>query len=121
MLCLTLRTSGLSRLHIPHPEEYQPQKGYRFFIDSLLQLQPLDQDEYVSIENTVSTLTSSNKDLALNVSSTLSNITHLAGIVTVPRKKNNILKEIDFIPLSDQRILAIIVINQKKLRTRFCK
>ena len=29
-------------------------KGYRFFIDSLLQLQPLDQDEYTSIENTVS-------------------------------------------------------------------
>ncbi len=93
-------------------------KGYRFFIDSLLQLQPLDQDEYVSIENTVSTLTSSNKDLALNVSSTLSNITHLAGIVTVPRKKNNILKEIDFIPLSDQRILAIIVINQKEVENK---
>ena len=61
-------------------------KGYRLFIDYLLQLQPLDQDEYTSIENTVSTLTSTNKDLALNVSSTLSNITHLAGIVTVPRK-----------------------------------
>ena len=93
-------------------------KGYRFFIDSLLQLQPLDQDEYTSIENTVSTLTSSNKDLALNVSSTLSNITHLAGIVTVPRKKNNILKEIDFIPLSDRRILAIIVINQKEVENK---
>ena len=93
-------------------------KGYRFFIDSLLQLEPLEKDEYTSIENTVSTLMPSNKDLALNVSSTLSTITNLAGIVTVPRKKNNILKEIDFIPLSDQRILAIIVINQKEVENK---
>ena len=45
-------------------------KGYRLFIDSLLQLEPLEKDEYTSIENTVSTLMPSNKDLALNVSST---------------------------------------------------
>ena len=93
-------------------------KGYRFFIDSLLQHEPIEQDEYTSIENTVSALTPSNKDLALSVSSTLSTITNLAGIVTVPRKMNNILKEIDFIPLSDQRILAIIVINQKEVENK---
>ena len=93
-------------------------KGYRFFIDSLLQLEPIEQDEYTSIENTVSALTPSNKDLALSVSSKLSTITNLAGIVTVPRKMNNILKEIDFIPLSDQRILAIIVINQKEVENK---
>ena len=36
----------------------------------------------------------------------------------MPRKKNNILKEIDFIPLSDRRILAIIVINQKEVENK---
>lgn len=102
------RSSG----RIPTP------KGYRFFIDSLLQLEPLDVEEYNSIENTIINDASSSKDLALNVSSTLSSITHLAGIVTVPKKKDNILKEIDFIPLSDKRILAIIVINETEVENK---
>ena len=83
-------------------------KGYRFFIDSLLQLEPLEKDEYTSIENTVSTLMPSNKDLALNVSSTLSTITNLAGFVPVPRKKHSILKEIDFFLYHIQTINFIL-------------
>ena len=102
------RSSG----RIPTP------KGYRFFIDSLLQLEPLDVEEYNSIENTIINDASSSKDLALNVSSTLSSITHLAGIVTVPKKKDNILKAIDFSPLSDKTRLAIIVINETEVENK---
>ena len=86
-------------------------KGYRFFIDRLLQLQPVDRNEIASIKDTVSQTKSSSKVLATNVSSTLSAITQLAGIVTVPKKHKSTLKEIDFIPLTEQRVLAILVIN----------
>ena len=61
---------------------------------------------------------SSNKDLATNVSTILSAITQLAGIVTVPKKHKSTLKEIDFIPLSEQRVLAIVVINDSEVENK---
>tara|TARA_B100000809_G_scaffold59469_1_gene56013 strand:+ start:263 stop:1306 length:1044 start_codon:yes stop_codon:yes gene_type:complete len=93
-------------------------KGYRFFIDRLLELQPVDSNEIASIKNTVSQTKSSNKDLATNVSTILSAITQLAGIVTVPKTQKSTLKEIDFIPLSEQRVLAIVVINDSEVENK---
>ena len=93
-------------------------KGYRFFIDRLLKLQPVDNNEIASIQNTVSQTKSSNKDLATNVSTILSAITQLAGIVTVPKTQKSTLKEIDFIPLSEQRVLAIVVINDSEVENK---
>ena len=93
-------------------------KGYRFFIDRLLELQPVDNNEIASIKDTVSQTKSSNKDLATNVSTILSAITQLAGIVTVPKKHKSTLKEIDFIPLSEQRVLAIVVINDSEVENK---
>ena len=93
-------------------------KGYRFFIDRLLELQPVDRNEIASIKDTVNKTKSSGKDLATNVSSTLSAITQLAGIVTVPKKNKSTLKEIDFIPLSEQRVLAIVVINDAEVENK---
>ena len=93
-------------------------KGYRFFIDRLLEFQPVDSNEFASIKNTVSQTKSSNKDLATNVSTILSAITQLAGIVTVPKKHKSTLKEIDFIPLSEQRVLAIVVINDSEVENK---
>jgi len=93
-------------------------KGYRFFIDRLLELQPVDSNEIASIKETISQTKSSNKDLATNVSTILSAITQLAGIVTVPKKHKSTLKEIDFIPLSEQRVLAILVINDSEVENK---
>ena len=93
-------------------------KGYRFFIDRLLEFQPVDSNEIASIKDTVSQTKSSNKDLATNVSTTLSAITQLASIVTVPKQHKSTLKEIDFIPLSEQRVLAIVVINDSEVENK---
>ncbi len=48
----------------------------------------------------------------------MSAITKLAGIVTIPKQSVTRLKEIDFIPLSDKKILAIIVTNEAEVENR---
>ena len=93
-------------------------KGYRFFIDSLLQLQPVNDKEVESIKQKVMNKESNSRELAKNISSTLSAITQLAGIVTVPKQDVSRLKELDFIPLSENRILAILVINDSEVENR---
>jgi len=102
------RSSG----RIPTP------KGYRFFIDSLLKLKPVEQNEIRTIKARVQTSKNSGRELAKSVSSTLSAITKLAGIVTIPKQSVTRLKEIDFIPLSDKKILAIIVTNEAEVENR---
>ena len=93
-------------------------KGYRFFIDSLLKLQPVEQNEIQTIKARVELSKNSGRELAKSVSSTLSAITKLAGIVTIPKQSVTRLKEIDFIPLSDKKILAIIVTNEAEVENR---
>ena len=111
---------GLGFISSPHTSagRIPTSKGYRFFIDRLLELQPVDSNEIASIKETISQTKSSNKDLATNVSTILSAITQLAGIVTVPKKHKSTLKEIDFIPLSEQRVLAILVINDSEVENK---
>jgi heat-inducible transcriptional repressor len=52
------------------------------------------------------------------VSNLLSDITSLAGVVTVPRGQHAALRQIEFLPLSDNRILAILVINDRDVQNR---
>ena len=93
-------------------------KGYRFFIDSLLILQPVEATELERIKRRVNLNESNSRELAISVSNTLSAITKLAGIVTIPKQQVTRLKEIDFIKLSEKRILAIIVMNETEVENR---
>ena len=93
-------------------------KGYRFFIDSLLKLQPVEATELERIKKRVNFHESNSRELAISVSNTLSAITKLAGIVTIPKQQVTRLKEIDFIQLSEKRILAIIVMNETEVENR---
>ena len=93
-------------------------KGYRFFIDSLLILQPVEATELERIKKRVNLHESNSRELAISVSNTLSAITKLAGIVTIPKQQVTRLKEIDFIQLSEKRILAIIVMNETEVENR---
>jgi heat-inducible transcriptional repressor len=53
-----------------------------------------------------------------SVSNLLSSLTSLASVVTVPRGKRAILRQIEFLALSDNRVLAILVINDREVQNR---
>ena len=42
----------------------------------------------------------------------------LAGIVTVPRRAQMALRQIEFLPLSGQRVLAILVVNDREVQNK---
>jgi heat-inducible transcriptional repressor len=56
--------------------------------------------------------------LISSVSNMLSEITSLAGVVTVPRGQQATLRQIEFLPLSDHRVLVILVINDREVQNR---
>ncbi len=97
-------------------------KGYRFFVDTLLKLQPqfhpLGDDQVLAIRNRLSELSSDPKALVAAASQMLSSVTRLAGVVTLPRQSHAALTQIEFVPLSDNRVLAILVVNGREVQNR---
>ena len=92
-------------------------QGYRFFVDSLLKVQPLDD---ASLERLQVRLSNGDRPqgLAEQASRLLSGITHLAGVVTLPRRTLQSLSHLEFLPLSDRRVLAIIVLEPEEVHNR---
>jgi heat-inducible transcriptional repressor len=94
-------------------------KGYRFFVDTLIQLRPPARDEVARIQHQLADEVPLNsKSIAESASSALSALTSLAGIVTIPRQTHVILRQVEFLPLSDRRVLAILVTNDSEVENR---
>lgn len=91
--------------------------GYRLFVDSLLQVQPLE-DEAVSAMRAELNPDKSATELVQAASLLLSNITAQAGLVTVPRQEANHLRQVEFLPLSGERVLVILVVNEREVQNR---
>jgi heat-inducible transcriptional repressor len=92
-------------------------KGYRLFVDSLLKLKPLQHEEVEDIERRLREA-ANGRALAQTVSQMLSSVTHMAGLVTLPNPKYVALSQIEFIGLSENRALAIMVMNNGEVENR---
>ncbi len=92
-------------------------QGYRFFVDTLLTVQPLDRR---AVERMRAELIfdQSPKDLVESASGLLSGITQLAGVVTLPRHEHPLFKRVEFLPLSESRVLAILVTGKDEVLNR---
>jgi heat-inducible transcriptional repressor len=94
-------------------------KGYRFFVDTLVRLQPPADSEVAMLQASLEDrLRGDAKAIASAASSALSSITSLAGVVTIPRTPYVPLRHIEFLPLSGRRVLAILVVNDAEVQNR---
>lgn len=93
-------------------------QGYRLFVDSLLQIQPLDTVQIEQLRQELLAEETDSARLIETASNLLSDITRMAGVVTLPRHEHVALRRIDFLPLSQNRILVILVINEKEVQNR---
>ncbi len=96
-------------------------KGYRFFVDSLLRRRTEAAAEEVIDELRRSLEDEEVRDpkaIVAVASQMLSSITHLAGVVTIPRQPHQALSQIEFLPLSDNRVLAVMVVNGRDVQNR---
>ncbi|HJR68587.1 MAG TPA: heat-inducible transcriptional repressor HrcA [Gammaproteobacteria bacterium] len=93
-------------------------KGYRFFVDTLIKLTPPKGEELLRFSQSLDVAAGDPQALALSVSNLLSAVTSLAGIVTVPRRAQTAVRQIEFLPLSGHRVLAILVVNDREVQNK---
>ena len=92
-------------------------KGYRLFVDSLLRVHDLQSKEVETIARGLQH-GGDFSDLMARTSNMLSDVTKLAGVVMLPRTKKSILQHIEFVALSSNRILVILIVNDKEIQNR---
>jgi heat-inducible transcriptional repressor len=93
-------------------------KGYRFFVDTIVRLSPPKGSELIQLERELTRSGDDPQSLALSTSQLLSHVTHLAGVVTVPRRSHPSLRQIEFLPLPERRVLAILVVDDVEVQNK---
>ncbi|MBP6096456.1 MAG: heat-inducible transcriptional repressor HrcA [Methyloversatilis sp.] len=91
-------------------------RGYRFFVDSLLSVQPLEPGQISELKGELRP--ADPRLLVGQASQLLSQLTRFAGIVVAPRRQLARIRQIEFLGLSDKRILLIIVTEQGEVQNR---
>src|SRR5690242_6342042 len=72
-------------------------KGYRFFVDTLLQVQPVDDAATAEMRRQFEASRDSSTELIATVSQLLSSATQLAGVVTLPRTRQAAVTQMEFV------------------------
>jgi heat-inducible transcriptional repressor len=93
-------------------------KGYRLFVDTLVRYRQPKDDDIDMLRSQIRRKVDDADALVVSVSNMLSDFTSLAGVVTVPRGQHAALRQIEFLPLSENRILVILVINDREVQNR---
>ena len=91
--------------------------GYRFFVDSLVTVEPLAT---LDMDNLTKNL---NPDMSVHqlvesASGLLSEITNMTGLVTVPNTDQTHLRHVEFLGLNDNRVLVILVLDDHEVQNR---
>lgn len=91
-------------------------RGYRFFVDTLLVVKPLKEEDIQKLEGQ---LHPDNPSRLINsASQLLSQLTRFAGVVMVPRRAGPAFRHLEFMKLSEKRILLIIVTPDGDVQNR---
>ncbi|PLX76176.1 MAG: heat-inducible transcriptional repressor HrcA [Azoarcus sp.] len=90
--------------------------GYRFFVDALLTVQPMESNRVQALKGQFQP--DQPGRLISSASHMLSNLTQFAGVVVTPRKDAVRIRQIEFISLSENRILLIIVTTAGDVQNR---
>ena len=90
-------------------------RGYRFFVDTLLTLRPLGTVEINQLEGQLHA--ENRQKLVTSASQVLADLTRFAGVVMTPRRSVG-FRHIEFLKLSDSRILLILVTPEGDVQNR---
>ncbi len=108
---------GLGLIHSPHTSagRIPTPKGYRLFVDRLLAAERFERPDALNLSQYLP-FDEPNRAVS-SAASLLSNLSQFAGVVLAPKKAQT-FRQIEFIRLSDKRVLLIIVTPDGDVQNR---
>ena len=113
------RLEGRGLVKSPHTSagKIPTSQGLRFFVDSLLSVEPLDEAGVHSLESQLNSDMAPSK-LVESASKLLALVTEMTGVVTLPRRDAQALRHVEFLNLDGDRVLVILVYNDREVQNR---
>jgi heat-inducible transcriptional repressor len=93
------------------------EKGFRFYIDRLVEVEPLEAEVEEQIRHSLDEATDAASKFQI-VSKTLSGLSKHVGLILAPPLKASRLRHMEFLPLREGQILAILVTEQGVVQNR---
>src|SRR5436190_6121981 len=90
--------------------------GYRFFVDTLLIIKELPSGERLQLEDQLHP--DNPQRVIQSASQLLSQLTQFAGVVMTPRRRAMTFKHLEFLRLSEKRVLLIVVTPEGDVQNR---
>jgi heat-inducible transcriptional repressor len=90
--------------------------GYRFYIDYLMEMQQLGDDEKLRIHQQLDQ-TNDTDEMLRETSKLLGKISHQLSIVTSPHLSSGVFEKIELIPIASSKLLVVISIRTGIVRT----
>ena len=105
-------------IHSPHTSagRVPTSQGYRLFVDTLLNVTPLEACECESLE--IELKNASSVNLIHSASNMLSGLTRLTGIVMAPKLEARSIRKIEFLKLSESQVLVVLVMSNNDIENR---
>lgn len=114
---------NLGLIHSPHTSagRVPTVSGYRLFVDSLLTVKPLENTELANLAQQLGKPLDEQGDILGVASKLLSEVSQMAGVVTLPKRESFCLRHIEFLPLSNNRVLVIFVTAEQEVHNKIIK
>ncbi|MEY3808035.1 MAG: hypothetical protein RI893_1011 [Pseudomonadota bacterium] len=109
----------LGLVHSPHTSagRVPTVTGYRLFVDTLLTVKPIESKDLTRLHQGLS-VSDDSSDMIGVASRLLSELTQMAGVVTLPKRELVCLRHIEFLSLSHTRVLVIFVTNEQEVHNK---
>jgi heat-inducible transcriptional repressor len=91
-------------------------RGYRFFVDSLMVVKPLEQVEIHRLEGELAA--DRPQQIVSTAASLLSQLTQFAGVIVTPKRREAAFRHLEFLRLSEKRVLLIVVTQDGDVQNR---
>mgnify|MGYP001818755879 CR=1 FL=1 len=112
-----LEAQGLVRSPHTSAGKIPTNRGLRLFVDTMLSLDPLETRQLEKLEQELNP-DRSPQELVSSASSLLSHLTEMTCVITLPRRDHVALRQVEFLSLSGDRVLVILVLNDREVENR---
>ncbi len=96
-------------------------KGYRFYVDELLNDDNISLDEIQYIKTQLETKVNEIEDLTKITTNTLSEITHYTTVAIGPDSSDNVITDVKFVLLGSRLLMAVILTDNGQIKETVIK
>ena len=112
-----LEAAGLVKSPHTSAGKVPTNQGYRFFVDSLLSVEPWDDGRVRELESELNPDLSA-AQLVESATDLMSQLTQMTCLITTPIRNQVNLRHVEFVRLDADRVIVILVLNDHEVQNR---